>query len=237
MRALKGELLLEAWERGATEADPGRAATMLALACGDRTRDELEGLSIAECDVELLRLRWITFGDALRGCVPCGACGTRVEFGIAVSSLVERLEALRPRGEAKWQAGRMTFSMRAVTSRDVAAIRRLANPRQALLARCVSVEGEAVGEALASCEDIAVENFNRINEGAETRIAVGCPACGTIEHADLDIARFLWTEVRHAALALLREVHELASAYGWSEGAILAMTNARRARYLEMARA
>jgi hypothetical protein len=53
---------------------------------------------------------------------------------------------------------------------------------------------------------------------------------------DLDIGRFLWMEVRHAALALLRDVHELASAYGWREDEILTMNSARRAMYLGMVR-
>ncbi len=36
---------------------------------------------------------------------------------------------------------------------------------------------------------------------------------------------------------LLREVHTLARAYGWSEGAILELGSARRERYLELVRA
>jgi hypothetical protein len=54
--------------------------------------------------------------------------------------------------------------------------------------------------------------------------------------ADLDIGRFLWFEVRNAAQRLLREVHELAYAYGWSESAILAMSFHRRQNYLAMVR-
>jgi hypothetical protein len=34
----------------------------------------------------------------------------------------------------------------------------------------------------------------------------------------------------------MREVHELASAYGWQEASILAMSSNRRNAYLEMAR-
>ena len=52
--------------------------------------------------------------------------------------------------------------------------------------------------------------------------------------ADFDIARFLWAETRRAAAHLLSEIHELASAYGWSEEAIAAMSAQRRSAYMEM---
>jgi hypothetical protein len=51
---------------------------------------------------------------------------------------------------------------------------------------------------------------------------------------DLDIGRFLWTEVRRAATRLLGDVHTLAAAYGWSEQAILDLSAGRRAAYLEL---
>jgi hypothetical protein len=235
MRPLKGDLLLGAWERGASQSDLARALTMLAVAC-DRTQDDLADLSIAERDLELLRLRRLMFGDALRGCLPCGECATRVEFEISVSSILDRLEALRPPAEAVWRTERFGFSMRAVTSRDLAAIVGSADPRRGLLARCTSVEALDAEVALSSCEDLAVAQFNQLNEGAETRFAVLCPACGAVDHADLDIGRFLWAEVRHTGLTMLRDVHDLASAYGWSEASILSMNDARRAMYLEKAR-
>ena len=61
-----------------------------------------------------------------------------------------------------------------------------------------------------------------------------CPACAKRETIDLDIVRFLWTEVRRAALRLLCEIHELACAYGWSEKAIVTMSPSRRNAYREM---
>jgi hypothetical protein len=94
-----------------------------------------------------------------------------------------------------------------------------------------------VATIIAAHQDSAVDHFNRLNEHAETRFAITCPACGMTERVELDIGRFLWADVRHAALRLMRDVHELASAYGWSEREVLAMPAARRASYLEMTRA
>jgi hypothetical protein len=237
MRPLNGERLLEAWERGARQTDLIRPLLLLAVSRPERTWEELMSLSIVERDIELLRLRRMTFGDALRGCVPCTVCATRVEFEISVTSMVNRMEALRPPRESIWQTGRYSFSLRPVTTRDLAAVSSLAEGRRSLLALCVSTGAPDNEAALVECEDSIVEQFNRLNEGAETQFALICPACGALDRVDLDVARFLWAEVRHAAIATLREVHELASAYGWTEGSILEMNSTRRGLYLEMAHA
>ena len=44
----------------------------------------------------------------------------------------------------------------------------------------------------------------------------------------------LWAEISARAQHLLREVHLLASAYGWSEQQILELSPTRRASYLRM---
>jgi hypothetical protein len=45
---------------------------------------------------------------------------------------------------------------------------------------------------------------------------------------------FFWSEISAEARRLLLEVHNLASAYGWSESDILSMSALRRRYYLEM---
>lgn len=240
MRPLRGELLVEAWEAGFAKASLARALGLLAAADESRAWEELMTLSMAERDLELLRLRQASFGDLMKGSLPCGACGTRLEFGISVQRMIERFETLRRPAEATVAAGRFTFVMRPVNSRDLAAIVSETEPRRELLALCTSLiepGGVVVQDAVVACEERVTEQFNWLNEGAETRFSVPCMACGVSGQVDLDIARFLWTEVRHAALTILREVHELASAYGWAERAIFAMSAARRSAYLEMARA
>lgn len=196
-------------------------------------------LSIAQRDHELFRLRQITFGDQLLGSLPCAECGTRLEFEISVESMIRRLEAMPPWQDAVVTAGPHSLMMRPVNSRDLSEALAAADPRQYLLAASTTVVGSdaPLGDALAMYEFEVVEQFNRLNEGAETRFTLLCPECRVSGQVDLDIAHFLWMEVRHAALIVLREVHELASAYGWMERTILDMSAARRATYLEMARA
>src|SRR5271169_7088305 len=119
LTALKGERLLAAWESGSNRTIPGRALTLLAGASDGWEWEELMELSLAARDLELLRLRQITFGDTLRGTLPCPACGTRLETEISVQSMIDRLEALRPTSRATVAACGFTLLMRPVNSRDL----------------------------------------------------------------------------------------------------------------------
>ena len=72
---------------------------------------------------------------------------------------------------------------------------------------------------------------------ADVQLALACPGCRHEWSAPFDIATFFWSELKARAEMLLREVHELAAAYGWSENEILGLSAARRAAYLEIVRA
>jgi hypothetical protein len=69
---------------------------------------------------------------------------------------------------------------------------------------------------------------------AEVLANVACPACGTEFVADLDVGSFVWGELHARARRLLREVHVLARAYGWTEEEVLALPEPRRAAYLSL---
>jgi hypothetical protein len=100
----------------------------------------------------------------------------------------------------------------------------------------------------ASCQDRAVPAdqlpdsvlgtvIERIAEAdqAEVRIGLTCPECEHQWNEVFDIVSFFWTEIDAWARQLLREVHVLASVYGWSEREILALSPTRRQIYLAMA--
>ena len=82
---------------------------------------------------------------------------------------------------------------------------------------------EAAGEALAQADPMA-----------DLRLGLTCVACGHAWQSPFDTASFLWTELDAWAARILREVHTLASAYGWTERDILSLSPGRRAQYLEM---
>ncbi|MGP0063409.1 MAG: hypothetical protein ACLQGP_07410 [Isosphaeraceae bacterium] len=245
MRALTGELLVEAWERGAPQSESNRALTMLAVACPQIPLERLATLGIPERNLQLLRLRQLSFGPTIAGSLPCPSCRTRLEFALPIASLVDRLKELVPDGPLTWTIGPRTYRMRPANSQDLAAAINQPDPRSArrlLLARCLSVtdaEGAEEGWDIGGPESeaSALERFEQLHQGAEILCTAKCPECAAVERVDLDIGRFLWSELRHAAIRFLHEVHELASAYGWSEAAIMTMSSQRRSMYLEMVRA
>ena len=163
----------------------------------------------------------------------CATCGAQLEFAVPAAGLAGRRSHGRP-GGLDGKTGRH-YRLRAVTTDDLLAT--LGAPETGaaadlLLARCLEVsrrDGPARGRRRAT-----LQRFEQLNAASELSCSVDCPACSSRELLDLDMARFLWKEVRNAARRLLGEIHRLASAYGWSERAIAEMSPGRRAAYLEM---
>ncbi len=126
--------------------------------------------------------------------------------------------------------------MRPVNSADLLASSKAANEEQArliLLARTLGLEEQELGR-LGEAEELLRQRFEQINAAAEIRLQLECAACHSRLWLDLDMARFFLREIADAARRLMRDIHELASAYGWSEQSIAAMSATRRAAYLEM---
>ena len=69
---------------------------------------------------------------------------------------------------------------------------------------------------------------------ADLRLGFSCPACSHAWSDPLDIVAYLWRELDSWALRVLREVHTLAHAYGWTEDTILGLSPARRRHYLDL---
>jgi hypothetical protein len=78
------------------------------------------------------------------------------------------------------------------------------------------------------------ETVEAADPGADLALSIACPECGAATRAELDIASYLWTELDAWARDVLLDVHLLATAYGWSEPEILALSPTRRRYYLEL---
>jgi hypothetical protein len=65
-------------------------------------------------------------------------------------------------------------------------------------------------------------------------MSLRCPACTRNWTESFDIESFFWVELQAWAARILREIHQLASAYGWSEREILALPSFRRTTYLNL---
>src|SRR5262249_27673041 len=76
----------------------------------------------------------------------------------------------------------------------------------------------------------AIAQMSEADRQADVQLSLICPCCGRQWKATFDIVSYLWSELQERAMQLMREVHVLASAYGWREAEILALSSWRRQR-------
>ena len=239
MRIPTAERLVSAWEAGADLPPTGRALELLAAGEPEQPRPALASLPIGERDRRLLQMRRQLLGPILEATVPCASCGTRVEFEIEVASL------LLPASDApEWNAFEVegaSWRLRLPTSSDLLAVSNAPawSPECALLQRCVTraESGEPVrpeSDGVSAIRDAACAMIAALDPQADIQLAVACPSCEQAWLADFDIVSFFWAELTTWVRRLLLDVHRLASAYGWRQDEILAMSTQRRAAYLEM---
>lgn len=230
MRSLTQTDLLVLWETGRSlhPLDQGILAVGAAF---PEVRESVADWPLGRRNRALVELHGRVFGGSLRGWTVCPQCAEKLEFELDCRTL-----------EAQFDEQQAVFvevdgeRFRLPTSRDLAALigeMDATQAAQSLLHRLNAAgraawneaEIEAAGERLAEADPLA-----------EIRIGFACPSCGEGFAESLDLPSFVWSEMEARARRVLTEVHELASAYGWSESEILRLTPARREFYLEMVR-
>ncbi len=230
MRPLAAADVLALWETGRTRHALDRSALLTAWARPELAAEAIADLPLGEVTASVLRLRIASFGARIGGHVDCARCGQRMELDLAADELLQPSTA--PAGAI--EAGGRT--LRPPCLRDLAAVageRDAARAARALLARCMA--GARAGEDWPDAMLREIEDaLEAADPNADLAFDFRCAACGEVGSAQLDAAELLWDEIDTRARALLGEVHLLASAYGWSEREILALTPARRAAYLEL---
>lgn len=240
MRALSAGELLGVWERGLAQSPAQRALVLLAVALPDLPIEELARLTVGERDTRLLSLREETFGPQLESLTSCPACAERLEFQITTSDL--RASELPNKELFQMSAAGYAVEFRLPTALDVASLDPAGDPatnRRLLLQRCVL--GARCGDAeipAAELPDEAVaaltQRMAAADPQADLQLSLACPECQYTWQAPLDIVSYFWSEVQAWSTRLLREIHALASAYGWNEAEVLALSSWRRRAYLEL---
>jgi hypothetical protein len=241
VRALGAVELLKIWECGLNGARPDRALNLLEFALPDCSRDEGARLSLGRRDAALLSLREATFGARLDCVIPCRQCSERLEATLDVDQLIAA-EPVRVGNEIVVEAGGYLLTLRVPDSFDEVAATQAVDDddaRRILIDRCIVAalldgRAEVVRELPDKVVDAAMATLAEIDPQADLGFAVTCPSCGHQWRALFDIVAFFSSEIDAWARRILREVHVLASAYGWRESDILALSATRRRIYLEM---
>jgi hypothetical protein len=111
--------------------------------------------------------------------------------------------------------------------------------RRILLERCVTlcICNDAPIDPAGLPDDVVARIEDAMEERdphADLRLPVECAECGHAFEVPLDVGRFVWAEVDQWARRTLVDVATLASAFGWPEDEVLALTPLRRQAYLEI---
>lgn len=240
MRPLSTHQLLGVWEHGLGQPPTSRALLLLGAADRDHSSHDLAMLSIGQRDSALLELRTLTFGPLLHGLATCPTCDQQVELELAADDLQTLHQA--ESGVLELHDEHYHIQFRLPNSLDLVALRPgedLALLQRHLAEGCIieaSVDGERcpAGQLPEPALAAISEKMALADPLADIELMLHCPACMRDWSIIFDIVTFFWREIDAWAHQMLRDIHILASAYGWSEHAILSLNDRRRAYYLEL---
>ena len=221
---------LGVWEAGEREHPIDRALTILGALTGS-SRASLAALPLSRRDALLLRARVAAFGPVIEAVATCARCGCESDVTLRLSG--GDVEPETDRGTIA--VGATTVAYRVPDSFDAAAAAAhhdAADALHALRTRCITADAPLDDAAFAAAE----REIERVSAPSSIVLDLTCPDCAATAGVALDVGAFFWTEIAAYARRTLDDVDALAARYGWSEAEILALSPARRARYLEYAR-
>lgn len=194
---------------------------------GPSTGDEGE-LPWGDLQRELLAFRGGLFGSEIELQMQCPNCGEELEVGLTVEQLsIAREPGLD--GVFEYEGQPVGYRLPRIDDMRAA---RSADPqeaRQALLQRCLIQRGDAHDEAFWAALG---ERLAAHDPLVDLRFGLDCAACAHQWSAGFDIVRLMWMELGMLQLELQRQVHLLATVYGWSERDILELPEERREVYV-----
>jgi hypothetical protein len=223
--------LLAIWELGARRHPIDRALLLFSMAAPDVETEHLADAPLGTRNAAIMALRNASFGSQLKSWMDCPACGERMEFEIDPALLPAPAE---PPASVEVSGVRFVLP----TSRHLAEVTQTDDPDRAavdLLRACLASDAHIPDEpdALAELIDAVGDVIETADPWADLSITLPCPACARETIASFDIADYFWDELDKHARGLLDDIHLLASHYGWTEPDILALSDTRRAAYLD----
>jgi hypothetical protein len=230
MRPLSAAQVLDLWDTGQARHPIDRALLALALAMPQEPPNQLADRPIGWREFHLLALRNTMFGNLLDGYAACPACGSMMEFSLDGAALLGALSVPADHAPLRLE----DRQWRLPSSRDQAMILDAPDAETAvmrLLGHCCLDGSPSLTPALIRELEARME---ALDPAADIRLGMRCTDCAHAWDAALDVGACFWDELGGLARQLLESVHGLASAYGWREGEILALSPARRAAYLSM---
>jgi len=235
---VRAQTILDLADAAQGESPLGRALRVATAAGADAAH--LRDAPLGRLHAVTLGFHAALAGPRLEAVATCPACASLVEFQLDGDALRE-LDREAATGELAMgtDAGEWRVRWRVPTAGEVADVAGRADAASVLLELCCEVTGprdEGAGNAPIELVERIEAALADADPLAEITVGLGCPECAAVFDADVDPIAFVWREVQARARGLLREVDALARAYGWTEADVLALSEQRRAAYLEIVR-
>jgi hypothetical protein len=247
LRPFSASDLLAVWERGLNSPPAEKALILLRSAFPDASPVALGQLTVGQRDLCLLKLRELTFGTKLTGIAICPVCSEQVELDFDSHEIVDAGVMLPDFPAEEKSSNEILLNLpdwelrfRLPTGADMVSLPNDASQAQSKLVEDCLLDARYSGNSVQATElpkevvAALAERMGGEDPFLNISLALKCPACNHEWQMIFDIVSYFISEINFWASRMLREVHRLASVYGWSEADILAMSAWRRQRYLEM---
>ncbi len=238
MQPLSSSDLVRAWEAGARRHPVDRGVLLLSLLHPDQPLDAVWQWTVGHRNRQLLAFYQQTAGTQMDCMATCRECGQVNEFSVQVHDIT-----FEPPEETvgTWQDGELAIWFRQPNNLDLvsAAMEQdLDKARRLLAQRCITRarhrDRDIDASRLPDPAIVAVgEAIRDQDPQVDLHFDIICAACNSTSSILFDVMAFVWLEINRFAQRTLHEVHLLATAYGWSEADILAMSPPRRQFYLD----
>jgi len=212
--------------------------------------ESVRHLTIGDREALLLHIRALTFGERIDCVLTCPSCHTRLASDLHVRDLL----VTPPADALEWHttevrdgdAGtyHVTFQLPTGADQERVASEASRSPDAAavlLVALCIRELRRDAGANLPIDSDLPPcvvthldDLLQHLDPQAELRLELPCAVCAAEFSTVFDTASFLLREIESHGSGIYREVHAIARHYHWSEADILAMTPAKRGRYLDL---
>ena len=192
------------------------------------TANKVNAAQIVTADRDrLLALLYIhTYGAKIESTVNCTACGQKFDLDFWLDELLRhyQLAAVSDNGQYEVEPG---IRFRLPTGEDEIIINGLAEAEaeRQLLERCLlqgnaETDNEKVQLKMAELAPVLSMQMQAI-----------CPECSNEQHVQFDMQSFFLTKLRQERPSLIREIHNIASHYHWSQQEILSLPRNLRKEY------
>lgn len=192
-------------------------------------------LTVADRDVLLAAVYERTYGSMIESTLECSSCSASFVLDFSLPDLVAKVYQAREQVGVSRQADGTYLlpngcCFRLPTARDEMDVlgMSIAEVDKALLSRCL-IEGDV------QTHRHAVEQaMEQLAPAVDLDLDACCPECDALQAIRFNLQSYLLEALLQDRARLAREVHRLATAYGWSLNEILSLTRMQRRTHVKL---